>query len=180
MEPKTYFISLSRKSVVDAYLWEKDEENYENGSRCLDIFPGQIAFSGRGKSAEDPYHAKIQFVQAGCSYGPDVRSSSYSSFDLDSLFSEEQNSDFRDMDFNFSETRYEARKQWAEENNIEMEEVEENHLDKNWKHYDAVEEVEDDWVVQHSEFNRETAMSALVDELEDEEKGITYKIVWED
>jgi hypothetical protein len=190
-----YYIELSRKSVLDAYMWQNDPENMENGSRVLHIFPAQIRYSERGLTQDDPYSSNIEFVQSGNWYGPDVDESKISMYDLDDLFDEKNNSDFSQLTFNYSETRADAREHFAQEQIRKQglngdayfealrefkETVEECHLNKDWKYYEEVDQIEDEWVDQHVTFNRETAASALVDELMDDEQDINYKIVWMD
>jgi hypothetical protein len=175
---KEIYIQLSREDVLKNWEWTHDEENQENGSREIHIFQTQIKFYGRG-SKNNPQYEKFQFVQNGCSYGPDFDYSNISIYGIDDMF-DKNDSYFNELDFNYSETRYEARKEFTEINNIELEEVEENHLDENWKHYKAVNELEDEWVENHASYNQDIATSVMKKELVDEEKGIVYKIIWED
>jgi hypothetical protein len=175
---KEIYISLSRKDVLRNWEWKHDEENQENGSRELHIFPDQIAYYEVG-SKDKPHHMKFQFVQTGNSYGPNFDYSKISIYGIDDIF-DESDSYFNELDFNYSETRYEARKEWSETNNIDFEIVEENHLDENWEYYQAVSNIEDVWVQNHVGYNQDIAISAMKDELVDEEKGVVYKIVWEE
>jgi hypothetical protein len=175
---KEIYISLSRKDVLRNWEWSHDEENQQNGSRELHIFPAQIVFYERG-TKNNPQHEKFQFIQSGNSYGPDFDYSKISIYGIDDMF-DENYPDFSNIDFNYSETRYEARKEWSISNNIEFEIVEENHLDENWEHYETLNDVEDEWVQTHVGFNLDTARSAMKNELVDEENGIIYKIVWEE
>jgi hypothetical protein len=175
---KEIYISLSRESVLRNWEWAHDEENQENGSRELHIFPYQIAFYGTG-AKDNPQHEKIQFIQSGNSYGPNFDYSGVSIYDIDDMF-DVNDLDVCSPDFNYSECRYEARKDLAERNNIEFEIVEENYLDENWEHYETVDKIEDKWVQTAVRYNHDCASGALKNELVDEEKGIVYKIVWED
>jgi hypothetical protein len=175
---KEIYISLSREDVLRNWEWAHDEENQENGSREIHIFPAQLAFSERG-SKDNPQYEKFQFVQFGNSYGPDFDYSNISIYGIYDMF-DENYPGFGDIDFNYNETRYEARKEFAETNNIDFEEVEENHLDENWKYYQEVNDIEDEWIQNHVGYNQDTARSAMKNELVDEEKRIIYKIVWGD
>jgi hypothetical protein len=194
---KEIYISLSREDILRNWEWAHDEENQENGSRELHIFPALIEFVGAGRGSEDdnPQHEKFQFVQSGNSYGPDFDYSKISIYEIDDMFDEKQNNDLKYCDFNYSEVRWEARKDFAEnhvkeltkdaEEYIKMlqefkDEVNKNHLDENWEYYEKVNEIEDEWVQSAVDWNREMASAAMKNELIDEERGIVYKIVWED
>lgn len=192
---QTYYISLEREKILDAFEWQNDEENCENGVRELHIFPAQIKASERGLSADDPYPAKIHFIQSGNWYGPDVDESKISEFGLDFLFDEAINSDFQYLDWNYSAVRAEARIDFAEkylskkglEGDAYLEalsalkdEIEERHLDEEYELYEAINAEEKLWVDNAAQWNRETASSALKSEMIDENLGICYKIVWID
>lgn len=193
---KEIYISLSREDVLRNWEWAHDEENQENGSRELHIFPALIEFVGaRRGSKDDPQHEKFHFIQSGNYYGPDFDYSKISIYGIDDMFDEDKNSDFKYCDFNYSEVRWEARKDFAErhvnkltkdkEEYIKMlqefkDEVNENHLDENWEYYEKVNEIEDEWVQTAVDCNRDIANISLKKELVDEEKGIVYKIIWED
>jgi hypothetical protein len=190
---KNYWISLSKSDILDAFEWQNDEENYENGVSELHIFPSRFEHTEKGESKDNPLSEKIEYIQAGNSYGPNFDESKISEFGLDYLFDESLNSDFNQISWNYSETRSDAREEFAKTLCGDLdgdayfaalerfkEEVEEMHLDENWKYYEEVEKIEDEWVQNHAEWNRETAASVLKSELVDEDLNIVYKIVWED
>jgi len=168
-----YYVSLDREHAIEAYMWENDPENTENGHREINIFPKQIVSSGKGDSPDNPYHVKLIYVQDGCSYGPEITNNMYSSFSTDDLFVEEDGCEFA-----YDEIRADARKHYAEENDLDIDEVDERRLDKNYVHYDAIEKIETDWVTVAASYNRDALNNSAVDELVDEEKDIVYKICW--
>lgn len=173
---KTYYITLSWPEVLKAYTWQEDENNYENGGRVLHIFPARIEFAEKG-TKDNPYPAAIHFVQAGCDYGPEVRSSSYSAFSLEDLFYETE--DFQDLNFNYSEVRADARRNYADQHGLDIDEVEERHLDDDYPHQSAIEQAEDEWVAVAVEENEGVILANRRAELIDEEKKIKYIIIWE-
>lgn len=175
---KTYYISLNRKSVLDAYEWEQDENNYENGARYLNLFPAQIDFYEKGYSADNPYPGKIEFVQAGNSYGPEIDSSDYSSFGVEYLF--ERGGEFDSLNFSYSEVVDDARKEYAERHNLDVDEINDRRFEEDYEHAEALEEIENEYLETALEYNKGILSAALKDELEDENKGIVYKIMWYD
>jgi len=168
---KEIYVAMDREKVLRDYMWSVDEENMENGSRQLHIFPGR-ANEDFG-TEENPMPCTIQFVQAGNSYEPDFDYGSISVFDVSDLF--DQDAIERDCGNNigdYGQTRSDAIDDFKESNNIDdIDEISEEMKKK-------MEKQVDEWIENAVEYDEGVARSAMLDEITDEEKKIKYIILW--
>jgi hypothetical protein len=93
------------------------------------------------------------------------------------FFNEDALYDSGVMNETLSETREDARREWASENDFEFEDVEDNFLDQDWRYYEAVQEIMEEWEQTTIDLFREQAVANRLDEVIDGE--YVYKIVWE-
>jgi len=174
---QTIYISLDKESVIKAFIHDHDPETYETGSYNLDIFPKMVEAAEKGGSPDNPYYTKVHWVQAGNSYGPDFNYNKISSFGIEYLF--EETKELEDLEFNFGETREEARKDFFNRKGMDQNELYDSQIEELLEKYkEEIEEIEDEWVDNHASYNREVIAASLKDELVDENLGITYKIEW--
>lgn len=176
------YITLSKTDVVNAYMWQHDEENYENGVRELHIFPSMIRNSGKG-SSDNPYAEKIEYIQAGNSYGPNFDYSKISVFGLDDLVDDEIISKDASNIGEYSFERDEARKDWFGENakrlGIDVDDEEQYEAAKE-DYADEIQEKIDEYIENAVVYERSVVAGALKSEISDEEMGQIYAIIWED
>lgn len=172
---KELFISMNRNVTVDKFLSQNDPSFDKNGKYRLDVFPTMIQATRLGSSAKEAYPVRLVFVQEGNSYGPDFDYSQISTFQVEELFNFEE-----ELDFDYNQTKARARQYYAESNDLDVDEVEERYLDDEFEFQEELEAIQEEWLNQHYDYNREVAFSSLRKELVDENTGITYRIVWGD
>ena len=167
------WISLNEEMTLRDFMWSVDENNMENGNRELHIFPGHAKFYEKGIIPENPLPVKVQFVQNGCSYGPDFNYKSVSIFDIKDLFDQNTiENDAPDIG-NYSEVRSDAIDDFK--NTHEIDDIDDISDEMKKELEDYIEE----WVQTAVEYDENVARGAVLDEIVDEEKGIKYYIVWE-
>ncbi|MCK9458795.1 MAG: hypothetical protein M0R80_04085 [Proteobacteria bacterium] len=181
---KTYYIVLNQDKVINALADEVfDEVGGQNGYHGIHIHPAVLDAYEHG-TLDYPWVTKVTWHQNGNYYPPG--SGHISQFGLMDFFNEDALHDSGVMSETLSEVRSDARREWALENNFEFEDVEENFLDEDWRYYEAVQEIIEEWEQTTLDLFREQAavnrLEEVVDEPESEsENQITYiyKIIWE-
>lgn len=166
------FISLNREDVLRNYLWSVDVENMENGSRELHIFPRAAEIFGQG-TRDNPFTAKIMYIQNGCSYGPNFDYNAVSIFDVSELFDQSIiGCDAPDIG-NYSDVRSDAVIEWKMEHDIhgDVDELSVSRLA-------SLDRFVTEYVENAVEYDREVAKSAMLDKIVDENKDIEYIIMW--
>ncbi|MDD4352698.1 MAG: hypothetical protein PHU71_07040 [Candidatus Gracilibacteria bacterium] len=167
---KEIYISLDEEKTIRDYMWSVDEENMENGNRELHIFPKMAGLFGKG-TKENPMPEKVQFIQNGCSYGPDFNYSNVI-FDIGDLFDQDAiDHDASDIG-NYSEVRSSAIDDFKNSNGIDdIDEMSEEMKEKLQKQVD-------EWVQNAVEYDESIVRSNIKEEISDIDKGIVYKIIW--
>jgi len=180
MPSKIYYIALNQDKVINALADEVfDEIGDRNGYHGIHIQPAVLEAYERG-TIEKPWTEKVTWHQNGNYYPPG--SGHISQFGLMDFFNEDSLHDSGVMSETLSEVRSDARREWALENDFEFEDVEENFLDQDWRYYEAVQEIMEEWEQTTLDLFREQAAAAnRLEEVIDEPEDTTYiyKIIWE-
>lgn len=142
-----------------------------------------------GLKKENPVNSKVTFHQNGNYYAPGM--GYISEFGVMDLFDEEALYSAGAMSESLNEVRGEAREDFSQTHNLDIDVVEENFLDENWEHYEAVQKAMDEWESAAVSYFQEQAGSAQLDEVIDERvtfgpdgkeiiTNYSYIIEWED
>jgi len=180
---KIYYIVLDQDKVIEALANEVfDEVGGQNGYFGIHIPPAVLEAYEQG-TEEKPWNEKVTWHQNGNYYPPGM--DHVSEFGLTDFFNEDKLSDFGVMSETLSEIRADARKEWALENNFEIEDVEDNFLDEDWGYYEDVQEIMDEWEETAVDMFKEQAAVSRLEEVRDEPEGeledqitYVYKIIW--
>jgi hypothetical protein len=185
---KIYYIVLNQDKVIETLANEVfDEVGGQNGSFGIHIHPAILEALESG-TLDYPWVTRVIWHQNGNYYAPG--SGHVSQFGLMDFFNEDALYDSGVMNETLSETREDARREWASENDFEFEDVEDNFLDQDWRYYEAVQEIMEEWERTTVDLFKEQAVANRLEEIRDEPEGspegeyedritYVYKIVWE-
>lgn len=182
---KIYYIVLDQDKVIESLANEVfNEVGGQNGYFGVHIIPSVLDAYERGTIKYPWVIAKATWHQNGNYYPPG--SGHVSEFGLMDFFDEDKLSDSGVMSETLSEIRADARREWASENDFEFEDVEDNFLDEDWRYYEEVQEIMEEWENTAINMFKEQAAVNRLEEIRDEpfdefEDQITYvyKIIWE-
>lgn len=176
---KEYYIILNPEEIISALEDEVFSETEKNGYFGVHIQPGVLEAYEVG-TEEKPFRKKVTFHQNGNYYPPDT--GYVSEFAVMDFFDEDALYDSGAMGETLSEIRAEARRDWADCNNIDLEIVEENFWNEEWEYYESVEKQMDQWESTAIDFFTEQAMANRLEEVRDERREdvvYVYKIIWD-
>jgi len=181
---KIYYIVLNQNKVIETLANEVfDEVGDQNGYFGIHIQPAVLEVFESG-NVDYPWATKVTWHQNGNYYPPGT--SHVSQFGLMEFFNEDKLYDSGAMSETLSEVRADARREWAEENDFDFEDVEENFPDQDWRYYEAVQEIMEEWEEAAIDMFKEQAAVNRLEEVRDEPEGefkdqitYVYKIIWE-
>ena len=185
MSEKIYYITLNQDKVIEALANEVfDEIGGQNGYFGIHIIPAVLDAYELG-TIDCPWSEKVTWHQNGNYYPPG--SSYVSMFGLMDFFDEDKLYDSGVMSETLSEIRSDARREWALENDFEFEDVEDNFLDQDWRYYEEVQEIMEEWEETAIDIFKKQAAVNRLEEVRDEPEGesenqitYVYKIIWEE